>query len=243
MVSLPYLYGRPMLIDGILFDLDGTLVDSAPTIAILLNYMREELGKPPHDIGCYRQWVSLGANDLISQSLEVSGSEVQVLLERFRLRYKSMSTHENTVHPTVSETLAVLTEWGLRLGVCSNKPTHLCEKVLFDTKLDQFFSCVVGGDTTNNPKPHRDPIDFALSSMKVSSERALLVGDSTVDQHAAKAAGIPFVFFTEGYNDGVVNELVCASIGLMNELLTLNLLTGTAIKDNRAGSLTVVASQ
>lgn len=232
-----------MLIDGILFDLDGTLVDSAPTIAVLLNCMREELGKPSHDIGRYRQWVSLGAKDLISQSLDVSGSEVQVLLERFRLRYKSMPTYEDTVYPTASETLAALTEWGLHLGVCSNKPTHLCEKVLFDTRLDQFFSCVVGGDTTNNPKPYRDPIDFALSSMKVSPERALLVGDSTVDQRAAKAAGIPFVFFTEGYNDGVVEELVWASIGHMNELLTLGLLVGNAIKDDRASGLTEVVSQ
>jgi phosphoglycolate phosphatase-like HAD superfamily hydrolase len=65
-----------MLIDGILFDRDVILVDSAPTIAVLFNYMREELDKPLHDISCYRQWISLGANDLISQSLEVSRSEV-----------------------------------------------------------------------------------------------------------------------------------------------------------------------
>jgi phosphoglycolate phosphatase len=157
-----------------------------------------------------------------------------VKLERFRLRYKSMSTHENIVHPTVSETLAVSTEWGIRLGICSNKPIELCKKVLFDTNLKQFFSCVVGGDTTNNPEPHRDPIDFALLSMEVSPERVLLIGDSTVNQRATKATGIPFVFFTEGYNDGVVEELVCESIGLMNELLTLGLLDDYGVKDDCA---------
>jgi phosphoglycolate phosphatase len=83
----------------------------------------------------------------------------------------------------------------------------LCEKILRETKLDQYFSCVVGGGATPNPKPSHEPIDHALAGMRVSHNRALLVGDSTVDQGAAKAAGIPFIFFTNGYNDGVIEGL------------------------------------
>jgi phosphoglycolate phosphatase len=211
-----------MRVDAILFDLDGTLIDSAPTISSILNGMRQELGKPPHNIQRYREWVSLGAEELIILALEVSGNQVTVLLEKFRTIYKKTPTPENTVNTGVTETLTTLLAADIRLAICSNKPTLLCEKILKETQLKQYFSYVVGGGATARPKPSRDPIDCALTAMKISHDRALLVGDSTVDQGAAKAAGIPFIFFTNGYNDGVIEELASASIGRINDLLMLD---------------------
>ncbi len=232
-----------MHIDAILFDLDGTLIDSAPAIASVLNGMRQDLGKPPHNTERYRKWVSLGAEELIIRALEVSGSQVTVLLEKFRTLYKAIPTPDDAVNQGVTETLAALFAADVRLAICSNKPILLCEKILRETQLDQYFSCVVGGGTTENSKPHRDPIDHALAAMRVSHDRALLVGDSTVDQGAAKAAGIPFVFFTDGYNDGVIESLAWASIGRMNELLTLDFCSGnTATAVDRKGEPTRVAS-
>ncbi len=230
-----------MRIDAILFDLDGTLIDSAPTISSILNGMRQDLGKPPHNTGCYREWVSLGAEELIIRALEVSGGQITVLLERFRTLYKEIPTPDDAVNPGVKETLAALFATDIRLAICSNKPILLCEKILRETQLDQYFSCVVGGGTTANAKPHRDPIDHALAAMRISHDRALLVGDSTVDQGAAKAAGIPFILFTDGYNDGVIERLAWASIGRMNELLTLDFCSNNTTAVDRKGKPTRVA--
>jgi phosphoglycolate phosphatase len=109
----------------------------------------------------------------------------------------------DTLFPGVAETLAILTASGVHLGLCSNKPEHLCRKVLSDTGLAPYFGSVVGGDTTSQPKPHRQPIDCALDALGSAAEFAILVGDSTVDQRAADAAKVPFVFFSHGYDDGV----------------------------------------
>ncbi len=224
-----------MQIDGILFDLDGTLVDSAVIIAAVLDEMRLENGLPPHEVDHYRKWVSLGAERLIQLALGAPENLASSLVASFRTRYGKRCTPAAAVYPHVFEALAVLSRENVQLGVCSNKPTQLCNKVLSDTGLEEYFSCVVGGDATPYPKPDRSPIDHALSMLGISHGRACLVGDSTIDQRAAAAAGIPFVFFTGGYNDGVIEPAAWASIVHLNELLALDLQflpRGTGVNPN-----------
>lgn len=192
-----------MSIDTVLFDLDGTLLDSAPLVGRILNGMRESQGRAPLSLNSYRQWISLGAADLVGNAMEAEAQNVSTLVLEFRRRYRELPTPTNTLFPGAAETVAALAASGVRLGICSNKPEHLCHKVLLETGLSDYFGSVVGGDTISQPKPHRQPLDYALEALGATAPSAILVGDSTVDQRAAHAAQLRFVFFTGGYDDGV----------------------------------------
>ncbi|MSQ99134.1 MAG: HAD family hydrolase [Xanthomonadales bacterium] len=192
-----------MVIETILFDLDGTLLDSAPLVRRILNRMREDRGRGPLPLSCYRQWISLGAAELAGRAMEAEVQDVPVLVKEFRRLYHELPTPTDTLFPGAAETVAALAATGIRLGICSNKPEHLCRKVLLETGLCDHFGAVVGGDTVSQTKPNREPLDYALKTLSAAAPSTILVGDSTVDQRAARAAGLPFVFFTAGYNDGV----------------------------------------
>ncbi len=210
-----------MKLKAILFDLDGTLVDSAQSIGDILNQMRLERNLNCLEIQKYREWVSLGANSLIENSLEIPASDTDLYLRDFRRRYEAKKTTIADIFPHVEQTLIELKVLGVDLGICSNKPIYLCKKVLGDLNLDGYFSCVVGGGSASSSKPSREPVDLALSMLGHSHCDALLVGDSTVDQGASKNSGLPFIFFSGGYDDGVDSSQVTAMIHSMGDLLPL----------------------
>lgn len=210
-----------MKLKAILFDLDGTLVDSALSIGNVLNQMRLERNLSYLAIKQYREWVSLGANDLIANSLEIPVSDVNPFLQDFRIRYAGNKTASTDMFPYVKETLSQIKSLGITMGICSNKPVHLCQKVLSDLNLDDYFSCVVGGGSASSLKPSREPIDLALAMLSRTHRDALLVGDSTIDQKASKNSDLPFIFFSGGYNDGVDSSEVAATIDSMNDLIPL----------------------
>jgi 2-phosphoglycolate phosphatase len=207
-----------MKIEAVVFDLDGTLIDSAPTIAALINGMRAERSMGMLPVEAYRRWVSLGATDLIKRSLGDNGSEVSQLVDDFRARYRAHPTPVETLYPAVRDTIVALSSAGVLLAVCSNKPEHLCRKILDETALAGFFGAIVGGDTALSPKPARDPLDYALNKMGADASRAIFVGDSTVDQRTASACGVPFVFFASGYDDGVDRLSVWEQIDAIGEV-------------------------
>jgi len=210
-----------MKLKAILFDLDGTLVDSALSIGAVLNQMRLERNMSHLETQRYRDWVSLGANDLVAKSLEIAVGDVDPFLQDFRARYASKKTATEDLFPFVRESLNALKSLRISMAVCSNKPLHLCEKVLNDLDLAGYFSCVVGGSSVIRAKPSREPVDIALSMLGCSHGDSLLIGDSTLDQGASKNSGLPFIFFSGGYNDGVDLAQVTGTISSMNELIPL----------------------
>jgi phosphoglycolate phosphatase len=163
----------------------------------------------------------------VARALDLPPTAVLDSLAEFRRRYRLLPTPPASLFPGAAATLAALHGAGWRLAVCSNKPEVLCRKALQDLGLDHYFGSVVGGDTAPFPKPHAAPVQHALAELQVAAPRALLVGDSTVDQQAAAAAGVPFIFFTGGYDDGVAAGTPRASIDRLGQLpdLLAHLLT------------------
>ena len=213
---------RPNFPNAFIFDLDGTLVDSAPAVGLVLNEMRLELGLSPLAFEFYRTWISHGAADLISNSLDVSIEEVTPYIGMFRERYRKLKTPVSCVYIGVVDTIASLSVQGKKLGICSNKPEYLCQKIINEIGLSDFISVIVGGDTLPRSKPCRDPIDFVIRELGGSSSSAIFIGDSLIDQRASAAANVPFVFYTGGYDDGVDQAQVQFSITHIPQLLTID---------------------
>jgi phosphoglycolate phosphatase len=187
----------------VVFDLDGTLVNSAAIVSSILNSLRTDLGLPPVPIQSFIPWLSLGGDALVSNALEIPIDHVSPFTKTFRQVYFEQQTPLESIYPGVFETLELLTANNISLSICTNKPRHLAEKVLKETRLGDFFSFLsAGGDfPTNKPDPQNLLACFRFKSL-ISAE-SFFVGDSTVDQTTANACNVNFIFHTNGYDDGV----------------------------------------
>jgi phosphoglycolate phosphatase len=185
--------------DVLLFDLDGTLVDSAGGIATALSLVREERGAGPIDADTVRPWISLGADVLVARALGESAQEPAADLARFRAILADLPTDPNCLYPEVEKTLDALARAGFAMAVLTNKPEGLSRGLLADLDLATKFVTVVGGDTTAFAKPDPAPMRHVLSALQARPEQAMLIGDSAVDAAAARAFGMPFLLFEGGY--------------------------------------------
>lgn len=184
--------------------------------------MRLDLGLDPLALEFYRQWISRGAAELISNSLDVSLEETTPYIDIFRERYRQLPTSASSVYFGVVDTIASLSVQGKKIGICSNKPEYLCQKIIKEIGLADFISVIVGGDTLPTSKPCRDPIDFVIKELGGTSGSAIFIGDSSIDQRASAAADVPFVFYSGGYDDGVNQSQVQFSIDQIPQLLTMD---------------------
>lgn len=203
-----------MSLDGsskslIIYDLDGTLVDSIEVIKLILNGLREELGLPPLKRVDFFPWISLGGEDLIKSALELDKHEdVLFFLNVFRSRYYNLPTPNETIFDGVFDCLRYLRAQNYRLAICTNKPRGLAEKVLKETGLNPFFDFINAGGDFPSKKPSKENAQACLDYFGATAQTSLLVGDSSVDQQLAKAVNIPFVFYQHGYDDGVSKDSI-----------------------------------
>ena len=210
-----------MSVDLIVYDLDGTLIDSARTVLSIVNQMRGKLGRPPVDKSSLVPWISLGGIHLISKSLEVDLSVAEKSLEEFRRRYSNYCHQETDLYPGIRETLDALTHSSKFLAICTNKPRNLVNKILAELSLERYFECIVAGGDLVTQKPHPQNLLECLNHFKCNSELALLIGDSTIDQRMAYSCGVPFVFFRPGYDDGVDQMQASVILDAHIDLLSL----------------------
>jgi len=203
----------------LIYDLDGTLIDSIGIVSKILNDLRADLGKENLAREDLLPWISLGGIDLITNSLGVDGKDARRYLAIFRERYFLLPTPLDSVFEGVFATLEYLTNEGHHLAICTNKPRELTDKVLMETGLNKYFTCSVAGGDMSTTKPDVRNLNFCLEYFDVDASDAILLGDSIIDQTMAHAAGVPFIHFRGGYDDGVSQDLIQMSINEHTQLV------------------------
>ncbi len=198
----------------ILFDLDGTLVHSAPDLVGALNQVLAEEGHPPVEPGTGEKMIGLGGRILVVNGFAARGIDLAAaperlerLTRRFLGIYESRIADETRPYPNVLATLARFIDAGWRLGVCTNKTERMARRLLDALDLSRLFHTVTGGDTFGIGKPDPRPVLGSIQAVGGDPARALLVGDSAADVGGARAAGIPVIGVTFGYTDTPVAEL------------------------------------
>lgn len=205
----------------VIYDLDGTLIDSAATVAALLNELRAECAQPPLAREAYTPWLSIGGRALVAAALEIPESAAQPYLDTFRARYQTLPTDPKTLYPEVRQTLATLKAAGIRLGLCTNKPRPLTDKILKELGLGDYFGASCAGSDLPTAKPHPDNLLACLHALGSLAQESLVVGDSKIDQALAKTCGSAFAFFRGGYDDGVDTDNCALTLQEHRDILEL----------------------
>lgn len=195
---------------AVLFDLDGTLLDTAADIALALNRATAEQGWAAVPLEEVRRMIGRGSPILIERAAAYLGRAVDpaqhaVILERFFDHYGALEeSGECAARPYTgaAETLSALHDAGLRIAVVTNKQHRFAAALLHHQGLAGWVDCVVGGDSCTRRKPDPEPLLYACSTLGVTGAAALMIGDSTNDVQAARAAGIPVFCVPHGYNEG-----------------------------------------
>ncbi len=193
---------------GILFDLDGTLVDSAPDIAHAANYTLEQLNLPAVTLDQVRTYVGNGLPKMLKRALtqDFDGQPDTGLLNQataiFIEHYTQHVCVDSCLYPGVDDTLRNLHQRGLKLAVVTNKATLPTLPLLEQLKLSPLLSTVVCGDSCNHRKPHPAPVQLALKQLGLIASDALMMGDSAHDIGAAHSAGLPVLAVDYGYAQG-----------------------------------------
>ena len=192
---------------SIVFDLDGTLIDSAPDIRGIANSLLVDEGKKPISLEETRAFIGDGAAVFVSRMRAARGIEDAA---QDRLLAGFVSAYETAVtltypYPGVPQVLSDLRTAGARLGVCTNKPIRPTRAVLAHLGLEGLFGAVLGGDSLSVRKPDPGPLLAAFDAL--GDGPRIYVGDSDVDAETARRADVPFLLFTEGYRKSAVADL------------------------------------
>ena len=211
---------------SLIFDLDGTLIDSAPDLAAALNALLAELGRPPLSFDQVRRLIGDGAPTLVARALLAAGAAFEPetyesLLERYRALYLAHAMAETRVYPHVPETLRRLREDGYRTVVCTNKFQRPSLMILEALDLARYFDGVAGGDVVPARKP--DPAHLLATLRGAGGEpaHAVMAGDHANDVAAARGAGLPCVFAAWGYGPAAMAEGAAAMAGDFDQLVTI----------------------
>ncbi|MCF6441880.1 phosphoglycolate phosphatase [Pseudoalteromonas luteoviolacea] len=194
----------------LLFDLDGTLIDSVPDLALSINQMLHELDMKPYPTDTIRSWVGNGAAVLTKRALsghidinpDLDPAYVEKALSIFLAYYEQNVCVDTTLYPNVKSTLENLHRDGYRLVIVTNKPEQFVRPILKHLGLDNLFEMVVGGDSLPKRKPDPMQLTYVCETLGVKASSCLMIGDSKNDIFAATAAKMQSIGLTYGYNHG-----------------------------------------
>ena len=203
----------------ILFDLDGTVVNSAPVILEIINQMRIRRGYDVISIDDVVPVMGLAGEQLIALLLGPASKDLKQDAVEFRSYYATSDTPSDSLYPGVVDTLTYLHRKGYKLSICSNKPNQLCAKVLSDLSILHYFDVIVGGENTS--KPSVEHLDITLDKLQTSKDSCCYIGDSAIDLEFTQKSNIPFVYASFGYGDLDNLPSNCYTINSFNDLTTL----------------------
>lgn len=196
----------PFPFDTVGFDLDGTLIDTAPDLCRAVNHALSTIARPPLSEDATREVIGGGTRAMLTRALERTGGTVEEA--QFEQLYRALIDHyerhtseHSAPYPGCLAALGELAAMGCRLAVVTNKQEYLARKLLDELGLTQRFEAILGGDTLGpgRSKPKRDMLDEAL--LRCGGTRFAMVGDSSFDVRAARAAEVPVVLLAAGYHD------------------------------------------
>jgi phosphoglycolate phosphatase len=190
----------------VIFDLDGTMVDTAPDLIAATNYTLDRFGLAPVEARVIQPAVGLGSKALILAAMNELGRAVDAetlsrMTDEFIDYYGDNIATGSRIFPGLVEALVILRDEGARLGVCTNKREALTLKLLAELRLDQYFDAVAGAETFPVRKPDAGHLLGTIAMAGGDPARAVMIGDSSVDAGAARNAKVPFVAVSFGYGE------------------------------------------
>lgn len=191
----------------IIFDFDGTLINSIPDLATAINNMLMHFNLPGIEIDLIASFVGNGASMLVQRALKLAMQDKEPTSDFFAeafafylSAYKEVSCQKTFTYPGVVETLHYLDKKGYKMVICSNKPFDFIEPILDFLSIKQHFKRWIGEDSMPEKKPHATPLLYLAKEMNTTIEKSIVVGDSKNDILAAQNAGMHSVGVTYGYN-------------------------------------------
>ena len=187
---------------AVIFDLDGTLVDSAPDLQAAANGMLREAGLPALDLETVTSFIGNGIAKLVERCFARHGQrpdDLPAQVARFQQLYEAEGHARTSLMPGVEAALRELAGQGALLGLCTNKDTAPASAILRKLGIAPLFHAVIGGDSGLPKKPDPAPLLHCAAKCGAAAENAVFVGDSGIDAETAAAAGLPFLLYTEGY--------------------------------------------
>lgn len=188
------------------FDLDGTLVDSVPDLALAVDAFILEQGKEPAGEALVRQWVGNGAASLVSRAMawaDIADEQYEVCYRAFLLSYKENLTQRTQLYSNVLDLLKALKANHVPMAIITNKPSAFVKPILDHFEISDYFSWILGADTLDEKKPSPLPLTHCAEAIEAEVNQCVMVGDSMTDSRAAVAAGFKNVLVTYGYHQDI----------------------------------------
>jgi phosphoglycolate phosphatase len=197
---------------AVIFDLDGTLIDTAPDLLAAVNAVMAAEGRTGLELPKLRHLVGHGARTMLEHALMNTGPAVPAerlaqLVDDFLHHYRGNIAAASVPFPGVVETLEKLQSDGARLGICSNKPHDMTELLLGEVGLTHFFGSIHGAGRTAKNKPDAMHLDAVIHELRADKAHSVMVGDSATDVAVARAVGIPVIVMNYGYTPIPPDEL------------------------------------
>jgi 2-phosphoglycolate phosphatase len=197
-------------VKAVIFDLDGTLIDSKKDIAIAANKTLSELGLPTLHEDTIASFIGYGGEQFIKQCIgEKNIDKFEKAFEKFKENYSELCTINTSLFPGVGKVLEFLKKRKINIALATNKMISLSKKILKYLEVEKYFSIMLGPEDVTNRKPHPEIIEILLQNLNVRPEETLYVGDSEIDVFCGKSAGVYTCAVTYGIGD--IKSIIAAN--------------------------------